>query len=52
MFQELTDDLLDLSATAKGYRGAMYANTEDSPNCSSSTFCSILICCFICSICF
>ena len=51
MFTELTDDLLDLSASAKGYRAAMYANTEDVPACSSSTICSILLCSFLCNIC-
>jgi hypothetical protein len=36
MLRELTDDLLDLTVTRKGYRGALYAYAT---LCCSSTCC-------------
>jgi hypothetical protein len=43
MFQELTDELLELTMTEKGYRAAMYGSMDDgggssggSCTCSSS----------------
>jgi hypothetical protein len=47
MFTELTDELLDLEATTKGYGGALYANTDPGGGCCAS--CSTLILCCCCS---
>ena len=47
MFKELTSELLDLTATEKGYRLAAYAATEE-PGCSSSSGCTtVVLCCSI-----
>ena len=46
MFAQLTDDLLDLTATDKGFGGAPYALNED-PGCSSGLCCSLVLCCSI-----
>jgi hypothetical protein len=49
VFQELTSELLDLTATEKGFRTAMYAAVEGEQGCSSScSGCSTTILC--CSI--
>ena len=52
MFEQLTDELLDLRVTEKGYRDALYASAVD-PNegsgassCSCSWLC-ISLCCTI-----
>jgi hypothetical protein len=53
MFTELTEELLDLEATAKGYGGgALYANTDPGGSCCSgcSALC-IIICTVNCHIC-
>jgi hypothetical protein len=34
MFKELTDELLDLTVTTKGYRGALYAAAQLSCSCT------------------
>ncbi len=51
MFAQLTDDLLDLTATEKGFGGALYAVNEE-PGCSSSSSSSIGLCfdlpCHVC----
>ena len=44
MFDEIAADLLDLTATEKGYGRAVYAAKE---SCSSS-LCIILCCCDLC----
>jgi hypothetical protein len=44
MFDELAEELLDLSATVRGYGGALYAAVDDSGS-SSSLCCSIVLCC-------
>jgi hypothetical protein len=36
MFQELTDELLELTMTEKGYRAAVYGVNEGSDGCSGS----------------
>jgi hypothetical protein len=51
VFRELTDELLDLHLTEKGYGNALYAADEDEGggtccSCSSSTLC-ISLCCTI-----
>jgi hypothetical protein len=47
VFAQLTEDLLDLTATTKGFAGAPYAQNEE-PGCSSSSLCcSIWLCCSI-----
>jgi hypothetical protein len=46
MFKELTEELLDLSATVRGHSAAMYAVNEDT-QCSSSS-CTIVLCCHLC----
>ena len=51
MFTQLTDDLLDLTATEKGFGGALYAVNEE-PGCSSSSGPCIVLCTLICSLCF
>ena len=51
MFTELTEELLDLTATEKGFGGALFA-VNDEPACSSSCgTCSIVLCTFICQLC-
>ena len=49
MFEELTSELLDLTATEKGFRAAMYAAVEGEQGCSSScSGCSTtILCCTI-----
>jgi hypothetical protein len=51
MFRQLTDELLDLRVTEKGYGSALYATEEDDGggsccSCSSCTLC-ISLCCTI-----
>jgi hypothetical protein len=49
MFDALTAELLDLRATEKGFRNALYASEEDPAACSSCS-CSwlcISLCCTI-----
>ena len=48
MFEELTTELLDLTATEKGYRAAVFAAVEGEQGCSSCSGCSTTILC--CSI--
>jgi len=52
VFTELTEELLDLEATARGYGGALYANTDPGGSCCSgcSALC-IIICTVSCHIC-
>jgi hypothetical protein len=45
MFTELTDELLDLSAHEKGYRHALYAQTQPPGSSSCSGSSSSLTCC-------
>ena len=52
MFRELTDELLDLRVTEKGYRNALFAALDDPDNgcsgcsCSCSWLC-ISLCCTV-----
>ena len=49
MFHELTDELLELTVTEKGYRAAVYGNVVGSDGCSGSCSCSSsLTCCCLC----
>lgn len=50
MFDTLTDELLDLTATEKGVGLAVYAAVDDPGGCCSAA-CSIVVCCFLCKIC-
>ena len=51
MFSELTDELLDLTATEKGYHGAWYAADDEGGGgggrcaCCCLTTCEINLCC-------
>jgi hypothetical protein len=47
MFTELSEELLDLAVTEKGYRHALYAKNEN-PGCSCSGSSSSLTCCKLC----
>jgi hypothetical protein len=49
MFEELTDELLDLTATVRGHGAAVYAAVDDS-TCSNG--CSgIILCCTCTTLC-
>ena len=51
MFEELTEELLDLSADVRGYGGALYAAVDDDPgssNCCSLCSSIVLCCCYLC----
>ncbi len=46
MFDELTQDLLDLTSSEKGYRGAMYAQLQEGGGGGSFTLCcTVVLCC-------
>jgi len=45
MFDELTEELLDLQANVRGYGAAVYAVNEDVPGSSSGLCCSVTLCC-------
>jgi len=47
MFKELSAELLDLTATEKGYGHALYATVDDDPGCSGCCSSSIVLCCSI-----
>jgi hypothetical protein len=49
MFEELTEELLDLSANVRGYGGAVYAAVDDD-SCSSGC-CSVILCCTCTTLC-
>lgn len=50
MFDELTEELLDLSANVRGYGAAVYAKIEDEPG--SSGICTSVVLCCSCILCF
>ena len=50
MFDELTEELLDLTTTVRGYGGAMYAVVDD-PGCSSGVCSSVILCCTCTTLC-
>jgi hypothetical protein len=47
MFAELTEELLDLTVSEKGFRDAAYASNDGDPCSSSSLACSVILCCSI-----
>ena len=51
MFKALTEELLDLTVSEKGYRNALYAlnaTPEGCCGCSSTGSSSLLTCCQLC----
>jgi hypothetical protein len=51
MFEELSEELLDLSANVRGVGSAVYAASQDDPgSCGIALCCSIVLCC-CCAIC-
>ena len=44
MFTELTEELLDLEATTKGYGGALYAAVDPGGSCCGGC-CNLVLCC-------
>jgi hypothetical protein len=50
MFEELSEELLDLSANVRGLGAASYAAVEDEP-CSSGLCCSVILCCTCTTLC-
>ena len=48
MLDELVSELLDLSATEKGYGKALYAANDEGGGCSSLGCCSIVLCIRLC----
>jgi len=50
MFTELTEELLDLEATAKGYGGALYAANDPGGSCCGGC-CNLVLCCCCSQIC-
>jgi hypothetical protein len=50
MFDELTEELLDLRAGVRGYGAAVYAVHEDIQACSSSSG-AIVLCCTCTTLC-
>lgn len=51
MFDELTDELLDLQANVRGYGAAIYAANEDVPGCSSGLCSCTILCCTCTTLC-
>ncbi len=50
MFEELTEELLDLSANVRGYGSAVYAVVDDT-SCSSGVCSSVILCCTCTTLC-
>ena len=50
MFEELTEELLDLSTNVRGYGGAVYAVVDDNA-CSSGVCSSVILCCTCTTLC-
>jgi hypothetical protein len=50
MFEELTEELLDLSANVRGYGSAVYAVVDDT-SCSSGLCSSVILCCTCTTLC-
>ena len=48
MFSEPTEELLDLIVHERGYRNALYANTDPGGSSSSTGSSSSLTCCKLC----
>lgn len=51
MFEELTDELLDLQASVRGYGAAVYAVNEDEPGCSCGLCSCTVLCCTCTTLC-
>jgi hypothetical protein len=47
MFDELTEEMLDLSANVRGYGAATYAVVDDEPGCCGG--CGTIVLCCTCS---
>jgi hypothetical protein len=50
MFAELTEELLDLEVTDRGYGGALYAATDPGGSCCGGC-CNLVLCCCCSQIC-
>ena len=50
MFEELTEELLDLQTNVRGHGAAVYAVIEDEPG-SSCTLCCSTLCCTCTTLC-
>jgi hypothetical protein len=50
VFTTLTDELLDLTATEHGVGAAMFAQVDE-PGCSSAGCSTIILCCYLCHLC-
>ena len=48
MFTELSDELLDLTVHEKGYRNALYAQTQTPGSFAAAGSSSSLTCCKLC----
>ena len=51
MFEELTEELLDLSATVRGHGAAVYALVDDNTCGGCGLCCSVVLCCCCCDLC-
>jgi hypothetical protein len=51
MFEELTEELLDLSASVRGYGAAVYAVEEDPGSSNSCSLCCSIVLCCCCALC-
>jgi hypothetical protein len=51
MFEELTEELLDLDANVRGFGAAVYAVSEDACSSGACSSCSILLCCTCTDLC-
>ena len=52
MFEVLTEEMLDLSATVRGYGAAVYAIVDDGSCGSCGLCCSVVLCCSCSVLCF
>jgi hypothetical protein len=50
MFDELTEEMLDLSASVRGYGAATYAVVDDEPGCCGGCG-TIVLCCTCTTLC-
>jgi hypothetical protein len=50
MFTALTEELLDLEVTTRGYGGALYAATDPGGSCCGGC-CNLVLCCCCSQIC-
>jgi hypothetical protein len=49
MFDELTEELLDLRASVHGYGAALYAVEEDACSSNCCSLCTtVVLCCHLC----